>query len=149
MILRRARRRWFGRAFTILRWSRALAYSAISLAGLLSIIKPPPSVANATGTGHYLALTWASMMTISAAFCAWGSTRGRWVGEYIGLIPLSAVAAVFGISSLSRGATGWAGGFFLIGFFWILISRWQEVVLLKVESEHLRRTEDPGSDGGS
>jgi hypothetical protein len=150
MILRRARRHWVARAITWLRWSRVLAYAAVSLAGLLSILRPPPSIANASDSGRLIELVWAGMMMISAAFCAWGAARERWVGEYIGLIPLASVAAVFGISAMSRGVGGWAGGFFLIGFFWILVSRWQEVALLRVESDRLgQRAEDPDDNGGS
>jgi hypothetical protein len=150
MILRWARQTWIVRAIALLRWSRVLAYTAVSLAGVLSILRPPPSIANATGTGKLLELVWAGMMAISAAFCAWGAARDRWVGEYIGLIPLASVAAVFGISAMSRGVGGWAGGFFLIGFFWILVSRWQEVALLRIEFDRMRRTgRDPSSGGGS
>lgn len=148
MILRRVRRGWLRRAITLLRWSRVLAYTAVALAGLLSILSPPASIANATDTARTIQLTWAGLMAVSATFCAWGALRERWVGEYIGLIPLASVAAVFGISAMARGTSGWAGGFFLVGFFWILVSRWQEVALLKTEAERLRKqVPKPSSDG--
>jgi hypothetical protein len=67
----------------------------------------------------------------------------------VGLIPLSLVAAVFGVSAFSRGTVGWAGGFFLIGFAWLLAARWQEVALLRREAERLHRQirEQEGKDG--
>jgi hypothetical protein len=51
------------------------------------------------------------------------------------LIPLAFVAFAFGVAAISRGAVGFAGGLFLIGFFWLLVSRWQEVALLRIEAD--------------
>lgn len=138
---------WLSTVVQLLRLSRAFAYMAIALAGAISVMTPPPSIASATGSGHTLQLVWAGLMAVSAAFCAWGALLERWVGEYVGLIPLASVAAVFGVSALSRGIGGWASGFFLIGFFWILVSRWQEVALLRVEAERITQAEDdPGGE---
>lgn len=149
MILRRVRFGWLNRALAWLRWSRVFAYAGIAAAGLTSMIHPPLSITQATQSGQILIKVWAGLMFVSSAFCAWGAARERWVGEYVGLIPLSLVAAVFGVSAFSRGTVGWAGGFFLIGFAWLLAARWQEVALLRREAERLHRQirEQEGKDG--
>jgi hypothetical protein len=139
VIFRRVRRRWLTRAILILRWSRGLAYLLIAGAGVSAILSPPASVATAAN-GRLVTFVWAGLMAVSAAACALGAFTDRWVGEYVGLIPLSLVAAVFGLSALSRGQASLSGGLFLLGFFWILISRWQEVALLRVESERRLRS---------
>jgi hypothetical protein len=128
----------------ILRWSRVAAYMLVALAGAISVVLPPASVAQATGGYRLVQLVWAGLMAVAAGFCAWGAATDRWVGEYVGLIPLAAVAAVFGISSLARGHVGWPGGLFLLGFFLILVSRWQEVALLRAEAERLTRAQREG-----
>lgn len=134
MIWQRTRSGWLHQALTLVRYSRVLAYLMIGLAGLLAVLNPPASMAEATGGAYILQLSWAGLMTVAATFCAYGAATNRWVGEYIGLIPLSLVAAAFGVAALTRGTPGFAGGSFLLGFFWLLVSRWQEVALLKVEA---------------
>ena len=144
MSLRTVRRNWLARAVTILRWTRATGYALISLSGIAAIINPPPSVAAATGH-HLTTYVWATVMMLSAALCAAGAVLGRWPGEYAGLWPLAMVAAAFGIAALARGSASIAGGLFLIGFFWMLISRWQEVALLRIESVRRHEEHDQGT----
>jgi hypothetical protein len=139
MNLRSMRHVWLSRAVTILRWTRASGYALIALTGVAAIVNPPPSVANATGS-HLITYVWAGVMACSAGLCAAGAVLGQWPGEYAGLWPLAMVAAVFGISALARGSASVAGGLFLIGFFWMLVARWQEVALLRIES--VRRHEE-------
>lgn len=129
----RVRRGWLARVYTFLRLSRTLGYLLVASAGGWSIVSPPRSVADAAGS-HFVAYVWASVMVVSALLCAVGSASGRWVGEYMGLIALACVSSVFGLSALARGGASVSGGLFLEGFFWILISRWQEVALLRIES---------------
>lgn len=136
MNLRTVRRGWLDRAVVILRWTRAIGYALIALTGVAAIVHPPASVTTATGY-HLTTYVWAGVMACSAALCALGAVRGQWPGEYAGLWPLAMVAAVFGISALSRGSASIAGGLFLIGFFWMLVARWQEVALLRIESVRL------------
>lgn len=124
---------WLSRAVVILRWSRALGYALVALAGVLSIAHPPVSVQAAAGH-HVVTYVWAAVMAIAAGLCAVGAITGRWVGEYIGLVPLCLVSAAFGVAALARGSNSLAGGLFLLGFFGILLARWQEVALLRVES---------------
>lgn len=147
MILRRIRRSWLRRALRILRWSRFCAYLTISLAGVASIAIPPASIRAATGGELILLLSWSALMSVSALFCAWGAAADRWVGEYVGLIPLSAVAIAYGVSAMTRGSVGWSGGLFLIGFFWLLMTRWQEVALLRVEAIRQATRTEPANDG--
>lgn len=135
------RRGFVTRARLLLRWSRTVGYMLVAAAGIVSIIRPPVSVTAASGD-HTITYIWAGVMTIAAILCAVGALTGRWVGEYAGLVPLCFVAAVFGISALARGGPSLAGGLFLLGFFWVLLSRWQEVALLRVES--LRRHRENG-----
>jgi hypothetical protein len=132
-VMVRIRRWWFARAYSLLRWSRTTGYALVAAAGGWSVVTPPRSVA-AAANSHLVAYVWAGIMVVSAALCAIGSASGRWVGEYMGLIALAFVSAVFGVSALARGNSSIAGGLFLLGFFWILISRWQEVALLRIES---------------
>lgn len=142
-MFRRVRRQWLGRAMMFLRWSRAAGYFLVALAGLLSIVRPPVSVQAATGH-HVTTYVWAGVMMVAATMCAIGSISGRWVGEYVGLVPLCLVSAAFGIAALSRGNNSVAGGLFLLGFFWILLSRWQEVALLRVESVRRQHEREDG-----
>jgi len=74
VILRRVRRGWLRRAIELLRWSRALGYAAVAVAGLVAIINPPASVAAATGAGKIQPLVWAGLMAVSATFCAWATS---------------------------------------------------------------------------
>ena len=151
MVFTRIQRGWLRRAFYFLRWSRVLTYAAISAAGCVALILPPASIDQATGRGLIVQLVWAALMAVSSAFCAWGAATDRWIGEYVGLIPLAAVAAAFAVSALGRGQVGFAAGLFLTGFFWILVSRWQEVALLRVEAERQaeeRRHPRPDTDEG-
>lgn len=141
MTLGALRRGYLTRALALLRWSRAAAYVAVSGAGIVAVIYPPVSL-TAADLSPVAQGGWAILMAISAGFCAWGAIWERWAGEYVGLIPLASVAVVFGIASLSRGTAGWTGGLFLIGFFWIMISRWQEVALLRAEADRLRKEKD-------
>lgn len=139
------RESWLTRAVVFLRWSRTAGYTLVSLAGIVSIIHPPPSVTAAAGH-HIVTYVWAGVMAVSAAVSAVGAASGRWPGEYAGLWPLALVAAVFGISALARGSASVAGGLFLLGFFWILISRWQEVALLRIESVRRQHEQHGGKD---
>jgi hypothetical protein len=141
VILRIVRKHWLERAVTVLRWSRAAGYSLVAFSGGWSVIRPPTSIANASGY-HYVTLVWAAVMTASGMLCAVGAASGRWVGEYAGLWPMAFVAAAFGVAAVSRGSASVAGGLFLLGFFWILVSRWQEVALLRIES--IRRRQERG-----
>jgi len=133
VMIARIRRGWLSRAYLFLRWSRTIGYVLVAAAGGFSVARPPTSVALAANS-HVVAYLWAAIMVVSAGLCAVGAASGRWIGEYMGLIALACVSAVFGISALSRGNASAAGGLFLLGFFWILISRWQEVALLRIES---------------
>lgn len=150
-LLRQLRRSWLRRAMRFMRWSRVVAYLCITVAGLAAVFRSPASIEQATGDGHTVQVVWAVLMATSALFCAYGAAADRWVGEYIGLIPLASVAAAFGVAALSRGQVGWAGGFFLFGFFWLLVSRWQEVALLRIEADRqatTRRTNGAGENRG-
>ena len=142
MILDIVRKHWLERAVIWLRWSRAAGYTLVALAGAWSLVEPPVSVSNATGHHVLVTYVWASVMAVSGISCAVGAASGRWPGEYAGLWPLAFVAAAFGISALARGSASIAGGLFLLGFFWILVSRWQEVALLRIES--VRRQQERG-----
>lgn len=150
--LGRIRQGWLRRVIQIMRVSRVAAYTMLGLAGMASVIYPPASIQQASDGARITQLVWAGVMAVAATFCAWGVARDRWVGEYIGLIPLSLVAAAFAVSALSRGQTGWSGGLFLLGFFGILFSRWQEVALLRFEADrearqraHRNGSPEPGS----
>lgn len=129
----RIRLRWIRHAALLLRLSRFAAYALITLSGIAAVMLPPASVSAASGR-PFIVLVWAGLMSVASAFCAYGAITNRWVGEYIGLWPLSMVAAIFGVSALARGTTAWSGGLFLLAFFWFWISRWQEVALLRVEA---------------
>lgn len=133
---------WIRNAIKAIRWSRVLAYLAVAVSGVASVLHPPASVQGAAAHG-YVVLAWAALLALSSLVCAWGAITDRWVGEYVGLLPLGMSALVFAVSALSRGTTGIAGGAFLAGFFWLLASRWQEVALLRIESDrHARRVQD-------
>jgi len=129
-----------------IRWSRVIAYFAIAGSGIAAVVSPPASVAAATHHGLVL-YAWAILLAVSSTVCAFGALSDRWVGEYIGLAPLALSAAVFAFSSLARGSTGVAGGAFLIGFFWILASRWQEVALLRIESTRRAKQANADAEG--
>ncbi len=135
---------WLGRHPGTIRWSRTLAYAGIAASGVAAILKPPTSVEDAAPS--LVVSVWALLLAVSAAICAVGSAMDRWVGEYIGLVPLGTTAMVFSLSVLGRGWPGAAGGAFLFGVFWLLASRWQEVALLRTEST--RHAKELSDDGG-
>jgi hypothetical protein len=137
MVLRRIRRKWIRNSITVIRLSRAVTYVLISLSGLLAIIIPPASVRAATEGSGLVVYAWAGLLALSAAICAAGTITGRWLGEYIGLIPLAFSCAAFALSALARGASALSGGFFLLGFFAMLLSRWQEVALVRIAADRL------------
>lgn len=138
------RRRWLRNALAVIRWSRILAYIGLAVSGAASLAHPPASVQASAGF-QVTIYVWASVLCLSSIICMIGAITDRWVGEYMGLVPLGLSALVFAVSAMSRGVSGVAGGAFLFGFFWFLASRWQEVALLRVES--VRRAErDAGDD---
>jgi hypothetical protein len=93
-------------------------------------------------------LVWAGLLGLSALICLAGAITDRWMGEYVGLVPLAFSAAAFALSALARGGAGLAAGAFLVGFFWILASRWQEVALLRIESDRQARQRNERDDDG-
>lgn len=131
---------WAPRFATALHWTRFSAYVLLSTAGIWSIVVPPPAVA-ATGTRHS-SIAWAILLAGSSLWCAYGALTGKWVGEYIGLVPLGSAALAFALSALARGGPSIAGGLFLLGFAFIVITRWQEVTILRIKAqqEALERT---------
>jgi hypothetical protein len=131
----RLRHGWLHRAIRISRWSRVVAYACIAFAGLFSLVYPPVAVSEATGPGHIVQIVWSALMTMAAVFCGYGVLTDRWLGEYVGLLPLAFVAAAYGVSAIARGTMGIAGGVFLLGFFWLVLARWQEVALLRAEAD--------------
>lgn len=143
--MRRIHAEWVRRAIEVVRWTRVSAYALIACAGVASVLWPPPSV-QAASDGVAVALIWAGLMAVSAAFCAFGAASDRWVGEYIGLVPLALTAMIFAVSAFARGQMSWSGGTFLLGFSFWIITRWQEVALLRVEAERKARER---SDGGT
>ena len=134
----RIKRRWYPRAVTFLRMTRLAGYACVAVAGFWAVFLPPISVQGATNGVRLLSLVWAGVLGLSSAICALGVALNRWVGEWIGLIPLALVTAAFGLSALSRGSVSVAGGVYLLGVFWLFASRWQEVALLKVEADRHR-----------
>lgn len=141
----RIRGAWFRHAATVIRWSRILAYAALVISGVASLLHPPASVQASAGF-QLTIYTWATILVLSSVICLIGAVTDRWVGEYMGLIPLGLSAAVFAISAMSRGVSGIAGGAFLFGFFWLLASRWQEVALLRAESNRRAAAQDGEGD---
>lgn len=129
-----ARRGWLRRAYRILRASRVSGYAILALSGLVSLFIPPASVSEASQQTQVVLSAWSLLMVVAGGLCAYGAATDRWIGEYIGLIPLGMVALAYAVSALARGSVGWAGGLFLVGFFLALFSRWQEVALLRAEA---------------
>ncbi len=129
------------------RWIRPLSYALVAVSGLTAIFWPPVSVKS--NTSETVVITWAILLAVSAMFCAVGSASDRWVGEYVGLIPLGLSALVFAFSALSRGLAGIAGGAFLLGFFLWLAVRWQEVATLRIQSTQYAQHPGPDGDGGA
>lgn len=149
MIFRHVRQRWLSRPAVWLRWSRAAAYVFTALSGFSALIWTPASIrAATTPVARYMPLIWAGVMAVSAAFCAAGAIADRWLGEYVGLVPLCFVAAAFAVSAVGRGPTAFSGGFFLLGFFLFFVSRWQEVALIKVEALRSASERQDGDGGG-
>ena len=132
---------WAPRFAVALHWTRFGAYVLLSAAGIWSIVAPPVSVA-ATGT-HRSSVAWAILLTGSSLWCAYGALTGKWIGEYVGLVPLGAAALAFALSAMARGGPSIAGGLFLLGFAFIVVTRWQEVTILRIKAqqEALERTQ--------
>lgn len=147
MTWRRVRSSWVARASEMMRWTRVLAYAALTLSGAAAILWPPVSIRAATDGGNLIPLVWAALMGVSAAFCAFGAAADRWAGEYIGLFPLATTAAIFALSALSRGESSRAGALFLFGFALWILTRWQEVALLRVEADRKAQERSGGSPG--
>lgn len=145
MIWTAARRAWLRRAIQVVRWSRFAGYLFVACSGLASAFYPPTSITEAT-QGRPVLWVWSGLMVVSAAACAYGAAANHWVGEYIGLMPLGCVALAFGLAALARGSVGVAGGLFLVAFFWVLLSRWQEVALLRIEAVKRTRGDDRAPD---
>jgi hypothetical protein len=141
-----ARRGFLRRAYRVIVASRVAAYVLIALSGVASLVWPPPAIVEASQQFQPILYGWSVLMVAAGVFCAYGAAAGHWVGEYIGLIPLGAVALAYGISALARGSVGWAGGLFLLGFFMVLVSRWQEVALLRVEAVKTKHGETAHDD---
>lgn len=116
------------------RVSRVFAYCAFAAAGATSIAWPVPAVAEATTGARYLALVWAGMLTTGGVLSALGAAVDRWIGEYVGLLPMIATFAIYALTvAVSGSLPSAAACTFLTGVALVLFSRWREVAHVRAE----------------
>jgi hypothetical protein len=120
---------------TALHWTRLAAYVLLAASGIFSVVRPPVAVAAAAS--HTIGPTaWAILLSASSLCCAYGAATDKWIGEYVGLAPLGFSVAAFSVAAFARGGPSLAGGLFLSGFFFFLITRWQEVTILRIKAQY-------------
>ncbi len=107
------------------------AYVMLAACGAASMVWPSPSV---EASGRTWAFVWSAMLVVGGVPAALGAARNRWVGEWVGLPPLVAVWAVYGIAAAAMGLrTGTpariAPALALLAVAAVLFWRWQNVAL--------------------
>jgi hypothetical protein len=111
---------------------RAGGYMLMAAAGMFAAQWPAPAVERATAPIAQLLMVWAVFLTGGGLLSAFGAITDRWIGEYLGLPLLTAVAAVYGVSALSSGrTTSLAGGAVLLAMAAFLAVRWLEVAAVR------------------
>jgi hypothetical protein len=128
--------RW--RQSTFLRVVRTVAYGAISLAGMLTLVSPLDLLLYGD-TG--IAMTW--FLVVGGGLASVGAATVRWFGEFIGLPLLSSSFCVLGILVWRAGfdATPFiasANMLLLVAFGLLLAARWRVVLaVFRIAETHL------------
>jgi len=118
------------------RWTRVTAYALMAAGGAAAMAWPNPAVrAATTPTSGLLAYLWALLLVLGGASSAIGAALDRWLGEYTGLVPLSATFAVFSLSAAATGRlTAMPGAAVLGSIAFFLLSRWLDVAQTRREA---------------
>ena len=121
------------------RISRVFAYSAFATTGFTSIMWPVASVVAATQGARYLTFVWAGMLIAGGIISALGAAVDRWIGEYVGLLPMMVTFVIYALAVAAAGTpTSVAGSAFLSGVALILFARWRDVAHIRVEAARHR-----------
>ena len=109
------------------RWWLVVAYSGMSLGGIIASIWASPAVSLA---GQIWALTWAMFLAIGGVVCAAGQLWRVWLGEYIGCPMLASAYLVYAVSVANNSIinhryAGFALSCVLVGFASAAGYRWR------------------------
>lgn len=145
---------------------RAVGYLCFATLGTVALWWPAPIIQAVTTQSFFdrAGYLWALLLIIGGLSSAWGALWRKWPGEYVGLVALMIVMAVYATVAMLTGvkteppapatAFGWAGMFF------IWLCRWIKVDCIRREAEHekkrsdqqaeqTRRLTEPGEDDGA
>lgn len=140
-------------AFLPRRPVRAVAFALLAVGGVAALVWPPPAVRAATSPVYALAYLWAALLIVGGVTSALGAATDRWLGEFVGLWPLFAVFAVYGLAAFTTAASvdplnhvyrlyALASGFVLTAMAGLLLARWQDVDLIRQEAGRVARNGD-------
>lgn len=121
------------------KWTRMTAYALMGLAGILLMFSPTLR-ADLGPVGFTMSI----FLTVGGWAAATGAITERWAGEYVGLLPLSASFAVFGIISTvgaieSAPLIAFANLSLLLAVSAGLLARWREARAVYRLATHLSR----------
>lgn len=118
------------------RITRVIGYALMAIAGVAAIIWPAPSVRAATSpTTGLLVYVWAILLAVGGISATIGAATDRWLGEYVGLIPLVTTFAAYGLAAWARADwTSIAGGCALMSIAMLLLARWRDVAVVAREA---------------
>jgi hypothetical protein len=128
---------------------RAIGYALIAGSGASGLMWPPASMQDVAQSRYVQFVVWCVLLMVGGVLSAYGSARGNWAGEYIGLPPLVAVFGIFGLAAAlsGRGFGAASGVFLLFGLTGILGARWHEISALRREGVAARKDRDRGHSG--
>jgi len=131
---------------------QAIAYLLFAAAGAAAFIWPIP-VVRATAGSATIAGIWVCFLVIGGLTAATGRALGQWPGEYVGLPPIAAATAIYGLSILTATtAVGFCRspyasvpfGLALVAMTALVVGRWVEVN--RTRQEALRQAKQARGD---
>jgi len=138
--MRRSMERYGG--LPVGRVPRGLCYLSLIVTGIFAFISPSDTVSEATGWGVYL---WAAFLFLGGAYSLWGVITDKWIGEYVGLIPLTFAFIIYSVVMLGSTPVSWgrmALGSLLLAMAMMMIVRHREVSFIRKVATHSANKED-------
>jgi len=129
------------------RATRALKYTFLLLAGVVTIVLPVVVVVE--GAGVIVAIIWSSLLALGSAVSLYGTLRKNWTGEFVGLPAVTTclffLAVVLFVTAFSlpisdpRMIARLVFGMMFLGFTFSTMARRSDVRFQKTLADHERR----------
>jgi hypothetical protein len=128
----------------LFRLSRAMKYTLLFAAAVISFISPSSIVLG--GVGSVVAIIWSLSLGLGSAISLWGTLGKNWVGEFVGLPAIIAPLLLYGILLIIGGGGGDAFtlvrlfvGMIFVGFSFSTLARRSDVKFQKMLADYENR----------